>query len=322
MLFKANYRTASSNSWVDSCLLQTAIPILIGTKFDDFVRLPPDLQWTIVSQVNPNQSSVSFCLFIKLFSDCWFCVHRQELMHESWRLLCSSRAPFTTSMSIRSSSSSPPSSSTSHGLSSGISPLESQSSTSNFRYIRPDFDVHMIRQNQSDFLFTQWQSTFACVKGMVWKGSTKRFWWRKLFLTFGRHNPRRKQHNCHVQLPCDLVSWKLAYVFFFLLEANPKANDIWWHLVSRVCIDWHYEIELEVFLRYKFAKTIGYIRRSRPSCEVELLSLNEGCGVTTLVIHIWIINLVREIWWGVHPTRQFGLYPTRTRPLRFVLGHL
>ncbi|XP_022941419.1 septum-promoting GTP-binding protein 1-like isoform X2 [Cucurbita moschata] len=26
---------------------QTAIPILIGTKFDDFVRLPPDLQWTI-----------------------------------------------------------------------------------------------------------------------------------------------------------------------------------------------------------------------------------------------------------------------------------
>jgi len=32
--------------------LQTAIPILIGTKFDDFVRLPPDVQWTIVTQVN------------------------------------------------------------------------------------------------------------------------------------------------------------------------------------------------------------------------------------------------------------------------------
>lgn len=31
--------------------MQTAIPILIGTKFDDFVRLPPDLQWTIVTQV-------------------------------------------------------------------------------------------------------------------------------------------------------------------------------------------------------------------------------------------------------------------------------
>ncbi|XP_027332199.1 septum-promoting GTP-binding protein 1 isoform X2 [Abrus precatorius] len=29
---------------------QTAIPILIGTKFDDFVRLPPDVQWTIVTQ--------------------------------------------------------------------------------------------------------------------------------------------------------------------------------------------------------------------------------------------------------------------------------
>lgn len=31
--------------------MQTAIPILIGTKFDDFVRLPPDLQWTIATQV-------------------------------------------------------------------------------------------------------------------------------------------------------------------------------------------------------------------------------------------------------------------------------
>ncbi|ERN19526.1 hypothetical protein AMTR_s00062p00045770 [Amborella trichopoda] len=30
---------------------QTAIPILIGTKFDDFVHLPPDIQWTIVNQV-------------------------------------------------------------------------------------------------------------------------------------------------------------------------------------------------------------------------------------------------------------------------------
>ncbi|KAM7251614.1 hypothetical protein ACFE04_023497 [Oxalis oulophora] len=29
---------------------QTAIPILIGTKFDDFVKLPPDLQWTIATQ--------------------------------------------------------------------------------------------------------------------------------------------------------------------------------------------------------------------------------------------------------------------------------
>ncbi|KAI7980538.1 Septum-promoting GTP-binding protein 1 [Camellia lanceoleosa] len=30
---------------------QTTIPILIGTKFDDFVQLLPDLQWTIVTQV-------------------------------------------------------------------------------------------------------------------------------------------------------------------------------------------------------------------------------------------------------------------------------
>ncbi|XP_028100063.1 septum-promoting GTP-binding protein 1-like [Camellia sinensis] len=30
---------------------QTAIPVLIGTKFDDFVQLPIDVQWTIASQV-------------------------------------------------------------------------------------------------------------------------------------------------------------------------------------------------------------------------------------------------------------------------------
>ncbi|KAL0443403.1 UNVERIFIED_CONTAM: Septum-promoting GTP-binding protein 1 [Sesamum latifolium] len=30
---------------------QTAIPILIGTKFDDFVQLPQDIQWTIINQV-------------------------------------------------------------------------------------------------------------------------------------------------------------------------------------------------------------------------------------------------------------------------------
>ncbi|KAF5949321.1 hypothetical protein HYC85_011314 [Camellia sinensis] len=29
---------------------QTAIPVLIGTKFDDFVQLPIDVQWTIASQ--------------------------------------------------------------------------------------------------------------------------------------------------------------------------------------------------------------------------------------------------------------------------------
>lgn len=33
-------------------LLQTAIPVMIGTKFDDFIQLPIDLQWTIASEVN------------------------------------------------------------------------------------------------------------------------------------------------------------------------------------------------------------------------------------------------------------------------------
>ncbi|XP_045803173.1 uncharacterized protein LOC123896824 isoform X4 [Trifolium pratense] len=31
-------------------VLETAIPILIGIKFDAFVRLHQDLQWTIVTQ--------------------------------------------------------------------------------------------------------------------------------------------------------------------------------------------------------------------------------------------------------------------------------
>ncbi|KAL7102432.1 hypothetical protein ACP275_08G120300 [Erythranthe tilingii] len=29
---------------------QTAIPVLIGTKFDDFIQLPIDMQWTIASE--------------------------------------------------------------------------------------------------------------------------------------------------------------------------------------------------------------------------------------------------------------------------------
>ncbi|XP_030949571.1 septum-promoting GTP-binding protein 1-like [Quercus lobata] len=43
----------SFSGWYNEArkFLQTAIPIIIGTKFDDFVRLPPDLQWTIVTQV-------------------------------------------------------------------------------------------------------------------------------------------------------------------------------------------------------------------------------------------------------------------------------
>ncbi|XP_008454521.1 septum-promoting GTP-binding protein 1 isoform X2 [Cucumis melo] len=42
---------------------QTAIPILIGTKFDDFVRLPPDLQWTVVSQARAYARVMKATLF-------------------------------------------------------------------------------------------------------------------------------------------------------------------------------------------------------------------------------------------------------------------
>ncbi|KAM7498855.1 hypothetical protein LguiA_023269 [Lonicera macranthoides] len=42
---------------------QTAIPILIGTKFDDFVRLPPDLQWTIITQARAYAKAMKGTLF-------------------------------------------------------------------------------------------------------------------------------------------------------------------------------------------------------------------------------------------------------------------
>ncbi|XP_059597205.1 uncharacterized protein LOC100244716 isoform X1 [Vitis vinifera] len=41
-------------------LLQNAIPVLIGTKFDDFIQLPIDLQWTVASQVNFSTSIHNF----------------------------------------------------------------------------------------------------------------------------------------------------------------------------------------------------------------------------------------------------------------------
>ena len=40
--------------------LKTAIPVLIGTKFDDFIQLPIDLQWTIASQVNISKLLIDF----------------------------------------------------------------------------------------------------------------------------------------------------------------------------------------------------------------------------------------------------------------------
>ncbi|XP_074320301.1 septum-promoting GTP-binding protein 1-like [Silene latifolia] len=42
---------------------QTAIPILIGTKFDDFIRLPPNLQCTIVTQARAYAKAMKATLF-------------------------------------------------------------------------------------------------------------------------------------------------------------------------------------------------------------------------------------------------------------------
>ncbi|XP_062152459.1 septum-promoting GTP-binding protein 1 isoform X2 [Alnus glutinosa] len=42
---------------------QTAIPVLIGTKFDDFIQLPIDLQWTIGSQARALAKALNATLF-------------------------------------------------------------------------------------------------------------------------------------------------------------------------------------------------------------------------------------------------------------------
>lgn len=42
---------------------QTAIPVLIGTKFDDFVRLPPNLQSTIITQARAYARAMKATLF-------------------------------------------------------------------------------------------------------------------------------------------------------------------------------------------------------------------------------------------------------------------
>ncbi|WOK99756.1 hypothetical protein Cni_G08468 [Canna indica] len=41
----------------------TAIPILVGTKFDDFVQLPPEMQWTIVNQARAYARVMQATLF-------------------------------------------------------------------------------------------------------------------------------------------------------------------------------------------------------------------------------------------------------------------
>lgn len=42
---------------------QTAIPVLVGTKFDDFVQLPIDLQWTIASEARAYAKALNATLF-------------------------------------------------------------------------------------------------------------------------------------------------------------------------------------------------------------------------------------------------------------------
>ncbi|CAL5394112.1 unnamed protein product [Camellia sinensis] len=49
---------------------QTAIPVLIGTKFDDFVQLPIDVQWTIASQARAYARNFKF-ITAKLFNLPW-----------------------------------------------------------------------------------------------------------------------------------------------------------------------------------------------------------------------------------------------------------
>uniref|UniRef100_A0A6N2M911 Septum-promoting GTP-binding protein 1 n=1 Tax=Salix viminalis TaxID=40686 RepID=A0A6N2M911_SALVM len=42
---------------------QTAVPVIIGTKFDDFIQLPIDLQWTIASQARAYAKALNATLF-------------------------------------------------------------------------------------------------------------------------------------------------------------------------------------------------------------------------------------------------------------------
>ncbi|XP_048328336.2 septum-promoting GTP-binding protein 1 [Ziziphus jujuba] len=42
---------------------QTAIPIIVGTKFDDFIQLPIDLQWTIASEARTLARALNATLF-------------------------------------------------------------------------------------------------------------------------------------------------------------------------------------------------------------------------------------------------------------------
>ncbi|XP_010488190.1 PREDICTED: septum-promoting GTP-binding protein 1-like [Camelina sativa] len=42
---------------------QTAIPVMVGTKFDEFIQLPIDLQWTVASQARTYAKALNATLF-------------------------------------------------------------------------------------------------------------------------------------------------------------------------------------------------------------------------------------------------------------------
>ncbi|KAG6523378.1 hypothetical protein ZIOFF_013235 [Zingiber officinale] len=45
------------------CIIQTAVPVLVGTKFDEFVQLPLEMQWTIVNQARAYARAMKATLF-------------------------------------------------------------------------------------------------------------------------------------------------------------------------------------------------------------------------------------------------------------------
>lgn len=51
ILVRNNFAQLSLNHFF-LLVTQTAVPVFIGTKFDEFIQLPIALQWTIASQVN------------------------------------------------------------------------------------------------------------------------------------------------------------------------------------------------------------------------------------------------------------------------------
>ncbi|XP_022862075.1 septum-promoting GTP-binding protein 1-like [Olea europaea var. sylvestris] len=61
----SRYTLNSISGWYNEATKwnQTAVPILIGTKFDDFVQLPLDIQLTIVTQARAYARAMKATLF-------------------------------------------------------------------------------------------------------------------------------------------------------------------------------------------------------------------------------------------------------------------